>query len=248
MSDDLSPEQRRVGEEIASLTTDPDAATQEAIMRAVMGAIAPAARRRTVHHWRLFTMAAALLALLALGSVGAVAATGNALPTTPAYQVRLATEDIRLATVSSRERDLLRIRFAVDRFGQSQVIASNNLSAAQRLFQDGWRYLMDAAADVPSLSLDEQFEVQDKLEKAEADAGATQAVLTQHRSSLQNHTTPSGEMAQPSQAVQPSQTGQPGQTAQPVQAGQSGQATPQPVQTTQPGETPQSGQTGQSGQ
>jgi hypothetical protein len=252
VSEDLSPDERRVADEIASLITHPDPATEEAIMRAVMGAIPVASRPRKLRQWRPLALAAAVLALLAVG-LGAVAASGNAIPTTPAYQLRLATEDMRLAIAGQKDRDLLRIRFALDRFGQARAIAPNNPAAAQRLFEDGHRYLMDAAADVSSLSHDDQSQLQVQLQRAEVEATATQTRLAQFQSSSPNPTTQPGQTSQPGQTAPPGPTGQSGQTGQPTPTFQPGQtsqttATPQPGQASDAGQTPQPGQPAQSGQ
>ena len=180
MTDELSPTERKLASELGHLATDPDASTRISIMRAVMGATrAESAPRQLGWRWRFLAAAAAAVVLLSAGTVGAFAASSNALPKTPAYQIRLAGEEIRLTLADQRNREQLRIGFARDRFRQAQQIAHSDRADAQLLVDDGRGYLIQTRKDLGSVPSDEQGQVQNQLNQAEEDQNQTQNQIDQ---------------------------------------------------------------------
>lgn len=180
MSEELSPAEQKLASELANLATDPDHATRGAIMRAVMQATYPEVSPHWLFRpWRLLAAVAAAVALLATGTVGAFAASRNAVPNSPAYQVRLTGENVRLALADQKDREQLRIDFADERFRQAHEIAHNDRADAQLLLRDGRRYLTQARDDLHALSPNEQEDVQNQLNHAQDAANQAESQVDQ---------------------------------------------------------------------
>jgi hypothetical protein len=122
-------------------------------------------------------MAAVLVVIT--GTVGVLAASSRALPDSPAYALRFAGEEVRLAVASPVGREQLRIGFARDRFQQAQGIVRRSPSDARRLIDDGSNYLEQTRRDLPSLSADQQGQVESQLNQAGQDQQAAQNDLNQ---------------------------------------------------------------------
>jgi hypothetical protein len=181
MSDDeLSPEEQDLVLELSSLAADPSADRRDSIMQAVRAARQVAAPRAT---WRLRrrVLAAVTVAalLLIVSTVGALAASSQALPSSPTYGLRVAGEQCRLAIASPVGREELRIQFARDRFRQAQDVVRENRSVAKRLIGDGRDYLDQTRRDLGALPSGEQGEVQNQLNQAGEDEKAAQGQLNQ---------------------------------------------------------------------
>lgn len=180
MSEELSVSEQKLASQLEHLATEPDSSTRKAIMRAVMSlTLAGAAPRRLGWRGRFLAPVAGALVLMIAGTVGAFAASSDALPKTPAYQVRLAGEEIRLAFADLKGREQLRIGFARDRFRQAQQIAHSDRADAQLLIDGGGGYLTLTRKDLGSLPADEQGQVQNQLDQAEEDQNQTQSQVDQ---------------------------------------------------------------------
>ena len=181
MSEEMSFSEQKLASELGHLAADLDSSTRKAIMRAVMAAtLTEAAPRRLGWRGRFLAPVAGALVLLIAGTVGAFAASSNALPKTPAYQIRLAGEEIRLTLADPKGRQQLRIGFARDRFRQAQQIAHSDRADAQLLIDGGGGYLAQTRRDLGSLPPDEQGQVQSQLNQAEEDQNQTQSQVAQH--------------------------------------------------------------------
>jgi uncharacterized protein DUF5667 len=178
VSDDLSPAEQKLANELSGLAVDPSPAAQEAIMRSVRTAVRSVKRRWRLG-WRVTAAAVAAILILITGTVGVLAATSEALPHSPAYSLRLMGEQIRIAIASPVGREQLRIQFARDRFQQAGQVVQNNRSDARRLVDDGHSYLVQTQRDLPSLSAGEQGQVQNQLNQAGQDEQAAQNQLNQ---------------------------------------------------------------------
>lgn len=181
MSDDeLSPEEQDLARELSSLAADPGDARRDSIMQAVRAARQEAAPSAT---WRLRRRVLAVVSVTALllivSTVGALAASSQALPSSPTYGLRFAGEQCRLAIASPVGREELRIQFARDRFHQAQDVVRGNRSVAKRLIEDGRGYLDQTRRDLGALPSGEQGEVQNQLNQAGEDQKAAQGQLNQ---------------------------------------------------------------------
>lgn len=180
MNDDLSPAEQELARELSGLAIDPSPAARESIMRAVSAArLARPKAPRWRLRWRVMTAAVAAVLLLITGTVGAMAASSHALPDSPAYSLRGAGEQIRIAFASPLGREELRIEFARDRFKQVPAVVQMSRSDASRLIADGSAYLDKAHRDLQSLSADEQGQVENELNNAGDDEKAAQDQLNQ---------------------------------------------------------------------
>jgi hypothetical protein len=180
MTDELSPAEQDLAHELSRLAVDPDPAARETIMRAVRGAVrapAPAERWRLRRRVMAAGVAAVLLAIT--GTAGVMAASSQALPDSPAYTLRVAGEQVRLVIDSPVGREQLRIQFARDRFRQAEQIVNVNRSDARRLLEDGGSYLDQTRRDLPSLSSEQQGQVENQLGQAGQDQKAAESQVNQ---------------------------------------------------------------------
>jgi len=180
MMDDLSTVENEIARELSRLAADPSPASRDSIMQAVRARReAAAVPQRLDLRWRLTALVAAILVLLIGSTMGAVAASGRALPHSPAYPLRFVGEQVRLAVASPVGREELRIGFARDRFGQVQAVVRENRSDAQRLIDDGRGYLDQARRNQSSLTAGEQGRIENQLDQAGQDQKAAENQLNQ---------------------------------------------------------------------
>jgi len=182
MNDDLSPVESRLASELEGLVEDPDKATRRSIMRAVRQKPIPlhAGRPRSHPTARFVLAMVAAAALLLMGATAALAGSSHAVPTSPAYGLRLAGEDVRLTFAQPKQREELRIGFARDRFQQARDIARSDHDNARLLVEGGHDYLAQVRSTLGSLSADEQGEVENELDQATQDENDTQNQVGQH--------------------------------------------------------------------
>lgn len=175
---ELSADERRLAVELASLTDDPDAHRRASIMAAVRGA--PGPRRASRRPWRLVIAAIAAVGVLAASSVGAVAASADALPSSPNYSLRSFGEHVRLALADAKAREQLRISFAQSRISQAQTaLRHGDRSDAKGLLRDSRGYLDETRQDIRNLSSNEQGEVENELNQAETQQNQAEGQLNQ---------------------------------------------------------------------
>jgi hypothetical protein len=180
MTDELSPAERELAGDLARLGDDPSPAARSTIMQAVRSAVrAETPVRRWRLRWRLAGVALAALLVLVIGAVGGVAASSQALPNSPGYPLRYVGEAARLAASDPVGREHLRIKFARDRFSQAQQLVRDNRADAKRLVADGSDYLNQAQSNLPSLSVDEQGQVENELDQAGQEESAAQDQVNQ---------------------------------------------------------------------
>ena len=180
MNDDLSAAEQELARELSSLAIDPSPAARESIMRAVSAATqAEAKAPRWRLRWRVMTAAFAAVLVLITGTVGVLAASSQALPDSPAYSLRGVGEEFRIAFASPIGKEELRIQFARDRFKQVPAVVHRSRATATRLIDDGNSYLDQTRRDLPSLSADEQGEVESQLKQAGQDQQGAQDQVNQ---------------------------------------------------------------------
>lgn len=180
VNDDLSPAEQDLARELSGLAIDPSPAARESIMRAVSAArVAEPKAPRWRLRWRVMTAAVAAVLVLITGTVGVLAASSQALPDSPAYSLREAGEQIRIAFASTVGQEELRIQFARERFRQVPAVVHRSRSEAMRLINDGSNYLDQTRSDLPSLSAREQGEVESQLNQAGQDQQGAQDELNQ---------------------------------------------------------------------
>ena len=174
----LSAAERQLAAELSALGVNPSPQKSAAIMAAVRRS--QDVRPTVVRRWRLALVAFGAAALLALSSVGAVAASNDALPSSPTYSLRFAGEQVRLALASPAAREQLRIDFANARVNQARAILSQGgHSDAQSLLRDSRGYLAQARKDLGSLPANEQGQIQNQLNQAETNEHQAEAQLNQ---------------------------------------------------------------------
>jgi hypothetical protein len=175
---DLSSTERELAGELAGLGVDPTHAKHAAIMAAVRRS--QEARPPVMGRWRFALVAFGAAALLALSSVGAVAASNDALPSSPTYSLRLAGEQFRLAVASPAGREQLRIDFANARISQAlAILRQGDRTDAKSLLRDSRGYLAQAKKDLGSLPANEQGQIQNQLNQAEANEHQAELQLNQ---------------------------------------------------------------------
>ena len=175
---DLSPDEQRLVAELASITEDPAPDRRALIVAAVRSA--PSQPHRLVRPWRLVIAAAAAIALLAASTIGAVAASADALPSSPNYSLRSFGEMVRLTLADPSTREQLRIAFAQSRISQARsVLRQGDRSNAKGLLHDSRDYLAETKQDISSLSSGEQGAVQNQLNQAEAQQNQAEVQLNQ---------------------------------------------------------------------
>lgn len=174
----LSTTERRLAAELSALGVNPSAEKHAAIMAAVRSSqtVPPA----VIGRWRLALVGLSAAALLLLSSVGVVAASKDALPSSPAYSLRAGGEQVRIALASPVGREQLRIDFANARTNQARTILKQGGRAdAKGLLRDSRAYLNQAKQDLSSLPADEQGQIQNQLNQAEANEDQAEVQLNQ---------------------------------------------------------------------
>jgi hypothetical protein len=177
----LSAAERQLAGELAALGVEPSPEKRAAVMAAVRRSqdVQPSVVRR----WRLALVAFGAAALLALSSVGAVAASNDALPSSPTYSLRFAGEQARLALASPAGREQLRIDFANARINQARaILKQGGRTDAKSLLRDSRGYLAQTKKDLASLPANEQGQIQNQLNQAEANEHQAELQLNQEGS------------------------------------------------------------------
>jgi hypothetical protein len=221
---DLTPEQMRLGEELAHVVEGPSTEARARIMAAVRAAPGPVARSRR-WRWRRRALAAAGgLALVAGTGVTALAASAHAVPGSPAYTLRNIGERLRLSIAGTASREELRISFARDRLQQAAAAGSHgDKRVAAELLDDSRSYLQSAKSDLSALPAQERGKVEEELDEA-----GRQEQTTEDEVQQQGSTQPappaapsqgSGPQRQQPQQQPPPQRQQPPPQTQPADNG-----------------------------
>jgi hypothetical protein len=174
----LSAAERQLGSELAGLGVSPGPEKRAAIMAAVRRS--QDVRPSVVRRWRLALVGFGAAALLALSSVGAVAASTDALPSSPTYSLRFVGEQARLALASPAGREQLRLDFANARINQARaILRQGSLADAKSLLRDSRGYLAQTKKDLAGLPPNEQAAIQNRLNQAEANENQAELQLNQ---------------------------------------------------------------------
>jgi hypothetical protein len=161
----LSAIEQRLAGELSELGVNPSPEQRTAIMAAVRRSqdVRPAVIRR----WRMALVGLGAAAILLASSVGAVAASNDALPSSPTYSVRGAVEEVRLALASPTGREQLRIAFANARIDQARaVLREGDRANARGLLHDSRDYLDQTKKDLSNLPAGDQGQIQNELNQA----------------------------------------------------------------------------------
>jgi gas vesicle protein len=175
-------EELHLGARIANLAQDPSAEARARIMAAVRSTPLPATppRRRIGmgHRWRTALVGFGASGLLFGATAGALAASSDALPSSPAYGLRRVEENLRVAVANQREQPRLRLQFAAEKLGQAKAQARRgDVSDAAKLLSDCKNDLEQARAELQEVS--NPSEVQHL--SAEQTRLQTDAVVEQHQ-------------------------------------------------------------------
>jgi hypothetical protein len=163
----LSATERGLAGELAQLGVNPSPEKHAAIMAAVRRS--QPVRSPAIGGWRLPLVALGAAALLVLSSVGGIAASNDALPSSPTYSVRVGTEQVRLALASPTGKEQLRIDFANARISQAKaILRQGDRADAKGLLRDSRGYLAKAKSELGGLPANEQGQIQNQLHQAEA--------------------------------------------------------------------------------
>jgi hypothetical protein len=175
---DLSAAEQRLADELANLTQDPGAGRRAKILAAVRNV--PDARRRPVHRWRIAIAAAAAAALLVVTSVGALAASADALPSNPNYQLRSFGEQVRLTFADPTTREQLRMSFAQSRISQARMVLQHgDRTDARGLLRDSRHYIAETKQDLAGLPSGEQGQIENQLNQTQTDQNQAESQLNQ---------------------------------------------------------------------
>jgi hypothetical protein len=167
-----------LADELGGLTRDPDAHQRASIMAAVRNASSP--RRAVLHPWRLAVAAGAAVVILAATSAGAIAASADALPSSPNYSLRSLGEHVRLTFAGPSWREQLRLSFAQSRISQARaVLRQGNKADARGLLHDSREYIAETRQDIGNLSSGEQGEVENELNQLETQQNEAEGQLNQ---------------------------------------------------------------------
>ena len=180
--EELSSDELKRAEELASLAYEPSAERRARIMAAVKAApqTGSPVRQTAGSFWRFAVAAVTALAILVAGSAGAVAASGDALPSSPNYSLRWFGEQVRLTVAESATKESLRVSFATSRITQAQtVLKRGNRSDASQLLHDSRAYLSDARQDLSNVPSGERGQVENQLDQAESNQNQAEQQLNQ---------------------------------------------------------------------
>ncbi len=174
-----------MAEELSGLAPDVSDERRARIMAAVRAAPSPRLAQGGLR--RLALAAAAAVLLLVTGTVGAVAASGDAVPSSPNYPLRSVGERFRLAIADTPTREQLRLSFAESRITQAHTALQNgDRPDAQGLLRDSRAYLDETKQDLGKLSANEQGQVQNQLNQAEGQQNQAEGQLNQQGGQGQN--------------------------------------------------------------
>jgi hypothetical protein len=174
---DLSGDERRLAGELAALAVDASAERRDRIMAAVRSSHEP--RRAVTGPWRLALAGLGAVGILMASAGGVVAASGDALPNSPNYSLRVLGEQARLALADPTAREQLRIAFATSRINQAQAILGHDRSNAKGLLRDSRGYLNQTRNELGSVPANQQGQIQNQLNQAEAAEHQAEAQLNQ---------------------------------------------------------------------
>jgi hypothetical protein len=144
-----TPEDQALAARIAHLAQEPSVEARARIMAAVrstpMPATAPRSRFASGRRWRVALVGLGTTALLLGASAGALAASSDALPSSPAYGLRRFEENLRVAVADQREQPRLRLEFAAEKLRQAKALTGRgDVNDASRLLVDCQHDLQDA--------------------------------------------------------------------------------------------------------
>jgi hypothetical protein len=180
LNDSLSPDEAKLAAELSQLAADPTAERRAAIMAAVRAS--PAGPRPVLGRWRVALAGAVAVAILTGSVVSALAASSGALPSSPAYSLRLAFERCSITLAGPADGEQLRISYATERIAQARATLSRgDHSDAGALLRDSRAYLTETRKDLGTLPQGEQGQVQNQLDQAQADQHQAEAQLNQDR-------------------------------------------------------------------
>ena len=174
----LSGDERHLAAELGGLARDAGAERSARIMAAVRSAHAP--RRAVFGPWRVALAGLGAVGILMASTGGAVAASGDALPSSPNYSLRMFGEQVRLVMADPSARERLRIAFANARIAQAQMILAHDRSNAKGLLRDSREYLTQTRNDLGSVPAANQGQIQNQLNQAEAAEHQAEAQLNQN--------------------------------------------------------------------
>lgn len=174
----LSESERRLASALAGLAAEASPQRQAAIMSVVRR---ETGRRPTVlGRWRPVLVGLAAAAVLAGSTAGVFAASSEALPSSPAYPVRVGVEHIRLTLASPSDRAHLRIAFADDRINQAKTrLSHGDRSDAEKLLRDSRSYLSEAKNELGAVPAQEQGQIQSQLNETQVDQQQSETQLSQ---------------------------------------------------------------------
>ncbi|GAC1650363.1 MAG: hypothetical protein NVS9B11_23510 [Candidatus Dormibacteraceae bacterium] len=174
----LSTTERALAGELVGLGVNPSPEKHAAIMAAVRRS--QSIQPSVIGRWRPALVALVAAALLVLSSVGAVAASSDAVPSSPTYSLRIAGEQTRLAFASPAGREQLRIAFANARINQAlAVLKQGDRADVRGLLRDSRGYLAQVKKDLAGLPANEQGQIQNQLNQAEANEHQAEEQLNQ---------------------------------------------------------------------
>ena len=156
--DELTPAEALLARRIAELGSTPSATARQRIMAAVRESLDVAPdplleRPGRRFGFRSLMVGVGVAAAVIAGTVGALAASVHALPSSPAYRLRVAEEDLRLMISDPAGKEQLRIDFARDRLAEARALHGSDQTAVTRtLLKDARSYLSDAQQDSSTLS------------------------------------------------------------------------------------------------
>jgi len=174
----LSESERSLASALSGLATDASPQRQAAIMSAVRR---ETGRRPSVlGRWRPVLAGLAAAAVLGGTTLGVFAASSDALPSSPAYPLRLGVEHIRLTVAGPADREHLRISFADARISQAKAqLSQGDRNNADVLLRDSRTYLSEAKSDIGTVPADEQGQIQSQLNQTQADEQQSETQLSQ---------------------------------------------------------------------
>jgi hypothetical protein len=175
---DLSADERQLAGELAGLAVDASAERRARIMAAVRASNPP--RRVLAGGWRVALAGMVAAGVLMASAGGALAASSDALPSSPNYFLRTFGEQVRLALADTASREQLRIAFANERISQARTILTHDRSNARGLLRDSREYLTQTRTDLGTLPANEQGPTQNQLNQAEAAEHQAEAQLNEN--------------------------------------------------------------------
>jgi hypothetical protein len=217
--DDLSQAQRDVAEQLSQLAADPGDSARMRIMAAVRRAPGrlTVGQRRVLwaRGWRLALVATAAFAAIVGGASGAMAASSESLPSSPAYTLRLAGENVRLLVTLDRAAKIkLQAAFVADRLRQAREAVSRvSPQVAKELLRDAHAYLADAQRATAELSADERSQAEPTVgDLTVQELNVESDAAEEERTGVAPSPVRPGESPRPQLSPEPTQTDSPNST------------------------------------